>query len=296
MTDGIFTGRAVDNSRVLTAGDADELLNVFEKLRNERADLNYLDFHCHGYAGTLSLGREDFNYKHLARFRGRGFESIFRPGAVISFLSCDVAAARFDEMDEDGELFLAEFAHIFLHGKGGRAIGRNMPMHYKPSIGIFVGPRFTTTGTEIIAEVAPGARYAVLKGQYRLDSRRIRLQIAVLKAFLNAAVQSLPSPRAPQSHVGDPIPTQLDTLVRTTVASLRNADIEKAQRIFSNSLKQLDKAEDDLRGLYPSPYLPLHKACQVINDVLDLTARVGVPWLRVLPALVNMTYAFPIPP
>src|ERR1700730_2587246 len=133
MTGGIFTSRAVDNSRVLSAGTVDELIDLFIKLRNERADLNYLDFHCHGFAGGLSLGHENFTYQHLAQFRGKGFESIFRAGAEISFLSCDIAAARFDQLDEDGELFLAEFAHIFLQRKGGRAICSNLPIHYQPS-------------------------------------------------------------------------------------------------------------------------------------------------------------------
>src|SRR5215467_14726753 len=218
MTGGLFTSRAVDNSRVLSAETVDELIDLFTKLRNERADLDYLDFHCHGDGGTLSLGREDFNYTHLAQFRDKGFESIFRPEAVIDFLSCDVAAAWFDEPDEDGELFLAEFAHIFLHRKGGRAIDRNKPMRYKPAYQPFFGPSFRGEGTEIIAEVAPGARYATLKGQYRLDSRRIRGQIATLKLFLTTAL-GLTSPSTPQPPANRN-PHPVDILVAAILAVL----------------------------------------------------------------------------
>jgi hypothetical protein len=214
---------------------------------------------------------------------------------VIHFLSCEIAEARFDRLNEDGELFLAEFAQIFLHGKGGRAIGRNQPVHYKPGLGIFVGPRFLTDGTEVVAEVARGARYATLKGQYRLDAVRIRQQIATLKVFLGLVLLQLQASPRQRRDAGEQSPSLLDMMIATLLAPL-TLPVESTRGILSRMLTKLDQAESDLRGLAANPFIPMHKACQAIEDALDVLDGIGIPTLRVLPVLVSMMQSQPVSP
>ena len=119
---------------VRSAGNADELYQLFLDLGRQGAQLAYMDFHCHGYPGGLSLGKGHLEYSDLAQFRRGGLDGLFRGNAVISFLSCNLGASRFDKEHEgeDGELFLAEFAYIFLRRNGGSAFARNKDWHYRP--------------------------------------------------------------------------------------------------------------------------------------------------------------------
>jgi hypothetical protein len=103
-------------------------------------------------------------------------------------MSCDIAAVNMRVDEQDGESSLAEFAYISLRRNGGKAVGRNQPWHYRPGL-LWRSPSFTKPGTEIVAEMTPSAYEATLKGQYRLDERRIRQEIDVLVNFMTLALE-----------------------------------------------------------------------------------------------------------
>jgi hypothetical protein len=276
-----------------SAGSADELYDLFLNLGRQGARLAYLDFHCHGYPGALDLGRDTFDYSDLAQFRRGGFSALFRRDAVISFLSCDLGGINIDQENEDGELFLAEFALIFLGRNGGKAMASNLTWHYKPST-IWRDPVFKTAGTQITAEVAPGATRAVLKGQYRLDETRIQLQLAVLRSFIVAALNSLPAPLGPRSYSQDSLPGPATRIIAEGVRLLRSQQIERNRHVFTYCLKRLDDAKAQLRVLSPEYYLKYHNACKAIADVTDSLAQLDLPLTNIIPPIMNMMQGMPV--
>src|SRR5262249_39628161 len=125
------------DERMISVSDVDEFASELQKFLRERAQIAYLDFHTHGAPGGVFLGRETPDIDNLDKLRDKGFERLFTAGALINFLGCDVA--QYDpskDIGNDGELFLAEFAYIFLKRNGGRAVGSTQPWYYKPA---FIG-------------------------------------------------------------------------------------------------------------------------------------------------------------
>jgi hypothetical protein len=276
-----------------SAGTADQLYDLFVNLGRHGAQLAYLDFHCHGYPGALDLGRDTFDYSDLDKFRRGGFSALFRGNAVISFLSCDLGGVNIDQENEDGELFLAEFALIFLGRNGGKAVASNLSWHYRPST-FWRDPIFKTAGTQIAAEVAPGATRAMLKGQYRLDETRINLQIAVLRSFIAAALDSLPGRQLPKSYLQDSLSGPAARVVAEGVRMLRSEQIEKNRHVYTYCLKLLDDAKAQLRTLSPEYYLKYHNACKAIEDVTESLTNLDVPWSKIIPPIMNMMQGMPV--
>jgi hypothetical protein len=284
------------NARVFPAGSVDDLYQVFQKLRRENAELDYLDFHAHGYAGQVEL-IEDLHLKisDLDRFRDQGFESIFRAGAVISFLSCSLANVQMANSEEDGELFLADFAQIFLHGRGGKAVAWRTPVYYKPSFLLFA-PTYQHDDKEIVAEVAPRAAIATLKGQHRLDKTRVLQELIILQVFLLACL--------PDTYLSPQVcypvaKNQLEELVARQRASAENARAIKNLNNRSTLMRSLDRVNatfSNLRAL-ASPrllYPRLHDANQVIQDISDNLVTSGIPVASLLQPIQEKIRAVPI--
>jgi hypothetical protein len=243
--------------RTISILTVDDFVRELQKFQQDRAEIVYLDFHTHGGPGGLDLGGETFDIDDLDKLRNKGFEGLFVAGALINFLGCELAGYQPSiNIQNDGELFLAEFAPIFLMRYGGRAVGRSTPWIYRHLQVAFFGPMFSawkTDGAEIVAEVAPGASRAVLKGNYWLDEVRIRRQINALRGYLEKRLQTLRSQQPP----------------------LQSEDL---RQIYDGALKQLEFAEAPLRAPSPLSYRSLHQAVVKIEDVQDLVRKKGAPW------------------
>jgi hypothetical protein len=243
---------------MISVGTADQFVRELQKLQSEQA---HPDFHTHGSPGRLALGETAcLSINDLDKLRNKGFEGLFAAGALINFLGCD--AAQFDpsksgtsDGTNDGELFLAEFACIFLKRNGGRAVGSNQYWEYSKlgaSYKWYVGAGFwKNDGTPVIAEVAPGASRAVLKGNYWLDEPRIRQQISLDMRYLENRQQAM------RAQPG----LQVEELLHT----------------YNGALRLFDTAEAYLRGPSPVPYASLDKAVVTIENAEILLRAKGSP-------------------
>lgn len=262
--------------RMRSVRTVQELYNLFSALMAQSARLDYLDFHCHGFPGSLSLGSEDLDFSKLQKFRAGGFSVLFNSGAFINFFSCDMGGENIRVDDsEDGELFLSEFAHIFLNRNGGEAMGWTAPWHYRWNP--ILGSSFTNAGTSVQAIVAAGASRAVLKGHHRLDEQRINTELTILRTFVSAALNSLPTPQAPQSHLQDPLPGSVQKMLLDAAAKLHSDQVAKFQGVYRNCLQLLDKSLVELRAPASSYYLNLHRICSTINVVAATITGLGIP-------------------
>jgi hypothetical protein len=282
-------------SRVIPVGSVDDLFKALQKLRDEKYEVDFLDFHTHGYAGSFFLGSRTFNYTDIATFYNRGFDSIFRAGATISFMSCAIADVRLDNSNEDGELFIAEFARTFLRLRGGRVIGRNQPWYYRQGF-LWRSPDFKNSGTEISAEIGANDAEATLKGNYRLDVKRLTLEIAVLKKICQAAL--LPMDQRNNSSGALPTSTgsKMDELVGSYITFRDNQQAIKSinnQRILGRAVTELDRAAGKLKG-WGQLYLRLHDAAQIIDDQAAAINATGIPLAKLAPALLDAMRSTPV--
>ncbi len=143
----------------------DDLINAFDTLRNERAQINYLDFHAHGYEANIGLENESITLTSLSRLRNKRYETMFAAGSQIRFLSCEFAGSA------EGEQMLAEFAQILLRDAGGTAEAASGVCLYKP--GFLFSGTYKHAGRMVTARVAPGGN-VTLRGHFYLDPVRIR--------------------------------------------------------------------------------------------------------------------------
>jgi hypothetical protein len=300
------------NPRLIEIASVDDIEAMLSKFIREHYEIDYLDFHAHGHAGTIYVDNvSKFTVKDLKRFRNRGFDRVFRPNAIISFMSCSVA--QVDPGDgEDGELFLAEMASAFLGYRGGTVLGRNKDWKYKPPMGLGffppVGP-FTATfkneGAEIAAEISARSSEPSLRGQFRLDKQRIAQEIAVITAIVNWAISLLErqdsQPKktfAPPPMTGGP----LDDMVARYLNNERNLQalnnheqLQKNLVILKHSLDSLKKAENQLSGL-GQLYVRLHSATSIIDAQLDVLATLGLPLINMLPPILTSIRSMPVKP
>jgi hypothetical protein len=291
--EGEAEDHADTDAEVRSIGSPQELLALFTELQRQGARLKYLDFHSHGYAGGVSLGRHDLNYDDLRMFRGHGFDALFLPGATISFMSCDLAGVRDGDTSNDGELFLAEFAAIFLRRNGGKAVGRPTPWYYKASL-LFRGT-WKNSGPEIVAQMTPGATRAVLKGHFRLDENRIKAEIAVLQRLIQESIDSLPGP---QSYRTEKLSGPLEQMIVEGARKIRTDTMEHNRAAYSRCMAMLDSQLSKIRGLSSSNsyYMRLHEASQSVDTVLDVLHDLGVPLGQILPPILNVINGMSVTP
>jgi hypothetical protein len=141
-----------------------------------------------------------------------------------------------------------------------------------------------------------------LRGQFRLDKDRIAKEVAVVTAIVNWAIAVLEfeasqgKSYAPAPKTGAPI----NDMVARYLDTERN---QKALMDYSQNKGHLDtlkrsrdamaRATDLMRGL-GQLYLRLHKATVLIDDQLDLFAKMGLPILSVLPAILSSIRSMPV--
>ena len=118
-----------------------------------------LDFHTHGSPGGIALGSERLRYNTLKRFKNMGLDKVFSPTARVFFHGCNVAKGI------QGELFLAEFGHIFL--KGGGRVGGSTSLGIANPVG---GTTAHFWGQSVYANVKSGGK-VTLKRHSHLDKK-----------------------------------------------------------------------------------------------------------------------------
>jgi hypothetical protein len=184
-------------------------------------ELDAMDFHTHGHAGSVNLGQNWLNVNALDGFRGEGFDAIFKAGARVEFLGCNIAEQAV------GELFLAEFGSIFLRRHGGEVLGSTSVGFQDP---LYTGEIPHFWGVWVTAEVFGGGAVR-MRNHRHLHPHLIRREIGRLRELVESRLTNRPRARAP--HPGS---TGLDEWALLDVA------------------QQLDQAESylDLNGGRPS--------------------------------------------
>lgn len=130
----------------LGAGSVAELKHAFQRMLSG-PELDAMDFHTHGSPGSILLGEDRLNVNTLDELRDCGFEGLFKAGAVVEFLGCNVAE------EARGEVFLAEFGAIVLRGQGGEVRGSTSVGFQDP---LFSGEMAHFWGDWVTAEVLAG--------------------------------------------------------------------------------------------------------------------------------------------
>lgn len=123
----------------------DELIYALGRIPD--SSLDAMDFHTHGRGGGMRLGRDLLTSDTLPRLRDARPSRIFRRGAPIDIMGCNVAESP------EGELFLAEFGSIFLKERGGRVRAHTGRAFRDP---LYTGETVHLIGQWITAEVRPG--------------------------------------------------------------------------------------------------------------------------------------------
>ena len=108
-----------------------DLENKLGDLAYKGHKFSYVDFHCHGSAGSIAVGHDSINVDTVYDFQGRGYSQLFKENAEIRFVGCSVGSKA------KGEYFLTQFASVFLRRNGGwvggnSAVGFNIasePVH-----------------------------------------------------------------------------------------------------------------------------------------------------------------------
>src|SRR5262249_17532700 len=120
---------------------------------------------------------------------------------------------------EDGELFMAEMARVFLYENGGSVLGRNQDWRYKPPLGLglfpAIGPfkaKFKNDRAQIVAEMGAHDSEPTLRGQFHLDRNRLAKEIQAVRAVITSAINIIESDQgapnrsyAPPPQTGAPI-------------------------------------------------------------------------------------------
>jgi hypothetical protein len=82
-------GRFV-KKRVIEIASVYDIEKMFSKLLSEHFEIDYLDFHAHGYAAAIYVDTySKFTVDDLERFRNRGFDRIFRADAIKELVRND---------------------------------------------------------------------------------------------------------------------------------------------------------------------------------------------------------------
>jgi hypothetical protein len=285
----------VDESEGLKiCGKVSQLVELFKQLRTRGVRLDYLDFHGHGYPAGLKMGYDTLEYKDLSQFRDQGFHEIFNPGAEIWFCSCDIAGMDLDDETQDGERFLAEFAQIFLRGNGGTVKGGAGYVHYKPSTA-WRGPKFNQDKGWVIAQVAPGSGVVQLKGQFYLDTNRLRAEIATLTVCVDAALQTEEEEQTEilmQLYLGD-LPSRVLEQIRDAVQFRLEKnqqllrDFQACRTLLQRATDKVKKPAPSLQELHDTLYLGIEPAARKL-------VQSGVPVAQVGPQLIAYYQTYPV--
>ncbi|HID29746.1 MAG TPA: DUF4347 domain-containing protein [Desulfobacterales bacterium] len=139
-----------------------DLIRVLRDIRDAGKQIDEMDFHTHGSAGSINLGRDRLNRSNTANLAGQGFENIFRAAARIIFWGCNVATGAI------GELFLVGIGVVLLRARGGQVRGASAPGVRDVFLtGVQVHP----TGRWKTAQVRPGGLVDLRNHEYLIPGR-----------------------------------------------------------------------------------------------------------------------------
>jgi len=262
-----------EKTRDFHAETLDEVLKIFDTLLAEKAEVKYLDFHAHGYEANIGLEKDSITLSTLPMFKNRGFHNLFVAGALIRILSCEFAG------NAEGELMLAEFAQILLHGKGGSANAVSGACYFRP--GLITSGKIKWDGRLVSAEVSNQGD-VTLKGHFYLNPHRIQLTANALLAVLSSEIRKVGGRSRPPGPRG--IHTVQDLVTR-------GIEIEKQERQkwidpYAKSIGELRFVVAKVNGT------PTLRNMQAASDMLEIVAarlsKQGVPVAGVVNQLVEM--------
>jgi hypothetical protein len=139
--------RADSNTQVIGCSSIDTFVYAFKLILANpswTANARKLEIDTHGNEGFIAVGSDRLGPNNFFRFRNLGFEKMFNRDFQIDMRGCSLAA------DAEGEYFLAEFAPIFLAGKGGKMSGHSSAEYSDPFLtgwGVSFGSDVTATVT-----------------------------------------------------------------------------------------------------------------------------------------------------
>jgi len=98
---------------VVAAPSYPEFVRFLTTFRDTGRRIGKLQVFSHGSPGVVWLGDDPLNTNRVLALQGKGYHTVFAPGAAVFFSGCNVAE------DRDGLEFLKAFGQTFLFNGGG---------------------------------------------------------------------------------------------------------------------------------------------------------------------------------
>jgi hypothetical protein len=137
--------------------------------------IDWVDFHTHGGAGSISIGSEQLKASNMAeKVANKRLELAFNAGAQVVFQGCNVADGPW------GELFVAGCGYHLLRKQGGKVKAHTGLGVAEP---LYTGNVYHPFGNWVTAKVSPGGA-VTLAGHRYLSDRFLKQRHERIRASL----------------------------------------------------------------------------------------------------------------